>query len=263
MLDLQMDPAAGSGYKSASQIARRVTEDWATRNLYCAACAFYELIPAKPNAPVLDFRCPECSAAYQLKSKSGPFGRSVSNSAYEKKIQAIQEGTAPHYAFLEYSATDWHVKGLFLVPGHFFTPALIQKRSPLTDKAERAGWVGSNILLGELPDEARVSVVVSGEARDASDVRDEWARYQFLQTDQKARGGWGAAVLICVRHIVQSTGSKVFTLSDFYASYADGLAAQFPDNQHVQDKIRQQLQVLRDGDILRFVDNRGAYEVVG
>ena len=257
-----MDPTAAQGYKSASQIARRVTEDWATRNLYCAACAFDELIPAKPNAPVLDFRCPECSAAYQLKSKGGPFGRTVSNSAYEKKMQAIQKGTAPHYAFLEYNATDWQVKGLFLVPGHFFTPALIQKRSPLTDKAERAGWVGSNILLGALPDEARVPVVVSGKARDASAVRDEWSRYQFLQTDRKARGGWGAAVLVCVRHVVQSTGSKVFTLQDFYAAYADGLAVQFPDNQNVRPKIRQQMQVLRDGGVLAFVDNDGTYEVI-
>ena len=255
-----MNPTLATGYTSKSQVARRVTEEWATRNLYCAACAFNELSPAKPNAPVLDFRCPECSATYQLKSKSGPFGRSVSNSAYEKKMDAIHNGSAPHYAFLQYSADDWQVKSLFLVPGHFFTPALIQKRSPLTAKAERAGWVGSNILLGSLSPEARVNVVVSGEARDASAVRDDWARFRFLQTDRNARGGWGAAVLACVRETMRQSGAQVFQLQDFYALHVSSLSAQFPDNHNVEAKIRQQLQVLRDGGVLTFLGD-GKYQV--
>ena len=255
-----MDSTVGSGYKSASQIARRVTEEWAARNLYCAACAFNELSPARPNAPVLDFRCPECSATYQLKSKSGPFGRSVSNSAYGKKIDAIHNGTAPNYAFLHYSTADWQVKSLFLVPGHFFTPALIQKRSPLTAKAERAGWIGSNILLGSLPDGARVEVVESGIVRNANDVRSDWARFQFLQNDQRARGGWGAAVLACVRETVRQSGAQVFQLQDFYALHVSSLSAQFPDNHNVEAKVRQQLQVLRDGGVLTFLGD-GKYQV--
>ena len=176
-------------------------------------------------------------------------------------MEAIQKGTAPHYAFLHYNATDWQVKGLFLVPGHFFTPALIQKRSPLTAKAERAGWVGSNILLGSLPGDARVEVVESGLARDASLVRDDWARFRFLQTDQRAHGGWGAAVFACVRETVRQSGAHVFTLQDFYALHVSSLSAQFPDNHNVEAKVRQQLQVLRDGGVLSFLEP-GTYEVL-
>lgn len=261
MFDLQMDPSVASGYKSASQIARRVTEDWAARNLYCAACAADTLIPARNNAAVLDYHCESCSAAYQLKSQSSSFGSTVSNSAFGKKMEAIRAGRAPHYAFLHYSAAEWQVKGLFVVPGHFFTPSLVQKRPPLPPTARRAGWVGSNIRLGALPDEARVTVVADGIVRDANDVRSDWARFRFLQTDKRAQGGWGAAVLTCVRSVVRNTGSSRFTLREFYAAYADSLAAQFPDNQHVRDKIRQQLQVLRDAGILAFVDNQGTYHV--
>ena len=262
MLDLQLDRAVAEGYKNLTHVTRRVTEDWAARNLFCANCAANELVAARTGAPVLDFHCPECASTYQLKGQRRRFGRKASNSAYSKKMDAINNGSAPHYAFLHYSADDWKVKSLFIVPGHFFTPAVIQERPPLPPTARRAGWVGSNIVLGSLPDEARVTVVADGVPRDAVDVRHDWARFRFLRDDPQARGGWGAAVLICVRHIVQSTGSKVFTLQDFYAAYVDVLAAQFPDNRNVRPKIRQQMQVLRDGGVLAFVDNDGTYEVI-
>lgn len=257
-----MDPRVGAGYKSRSQIARRVTEDWASRNLYCANCASTELVPARPGAPVLDFHCPECTSTYQLKSQGSPFGRTVHNSAYGKKIEAILAGRAPHYAFLHYSPIDWQVKGLFLVPGHFFTPALIRMRAPLKATARRAGWVGSNILLGALSPEARVPLVASGAVRDVEDVRADWNRFRFLREDARARGGWGAAVLSCVRDIVQTNGQAQFTLQQFYGGYSASLSAQFQDNRHVEAKVRQQLQVLRDAGVLSFMDNRGLYEVI-
>lgn len=258
-----MDPSLTEGYTSKSQMARRVAGDWASRNLFCPACEWDSLSQTPSDSTRLDFICPECSASFRLRGKSSPFGGVVPNSAYQQKIEGILRGDSPHYAFLHYNRTNWTVRDLFLIPGFFFTPAIIQKRLPLRPSAMRAGWVGSNILLGALPTEARVPVIVSGWIRDINEVREDWARFQFLQIHEPDLGGWGAAVLMCVRHVVRSTGSKIFTLRDFYAAYEDGLAAQFPDNQHVQDKIRQQLQVLRDGGVLRFVDNRGTYEVIG
>ena len=103
-------------------------------------------------------------------------------------------------------------------------------------------------------------MVVSGEARDASAVRDDWARFRFLQTDRNARGGWGAAVLACVRETVRQSGAQVFQLQDFYALHVSSLSAQFPDNHNVEAKVRQQLQVLRDGGVLTFLGD-GKYQV--
>ena len=261
-MDIQMDPSVATGYTSLSQVARKVTGDWATRNLFCPACDWERLSPTAPNLTMLGFHCPECRASFRLRGKSGPFGHAVANSAYRTKIAAILRGDSPHYAFLQYRAADWTVQRLFLVPGFFFTPALIQERTRLSPTAKRAGWVGSNILLGALSPEARVAVVDSGLVRDAKEVREDWARFQFLQTDTRAVGGWGAAVLACVRDMVQRAGVRRFTLREFYALYTQSLSAQFPGNRHVQDKIRQQLQVLRDGGVIAF-HGRGEYEVVG
>ncbi len=261
-MNLQMDPSAGAGYSSSSQIARRVSEDWAARNLFCLACSSASILSEPPNRAVLDYRCPECSAEYQLKSQRGAFGKSVTNSAYGKKMEAVEQGRAPHYVFLRYSESAWNVTDLFVVPGHFFTRAVIEARPALKKGARREGWVGSKILLKELPTDGQVSVVERGIARDVADVRSEWQKFDFLRSDSRAIGGWGAEILACVRRLQVETGSQEFTLQDFYAQFADELAARHPENRHVEPKIRQQLQVLRKGNVLRFL-GRGRYRIIG
>ena len=49
-----------------------------------------------------------------------------------------------------------------------------------------------------------------------------------------------------------------FSIDDMY-SFHDELRQQHPLNRHIADKIRQQLQVLRDEGVLEFVDNHGTY----
>jgi len=96
-MDLLLDPSIADAYKSRSQAARRMTEDWATSNLFCPACSSNRVLSELPNTPVRDYTCPECRAGYQLKSQNGVFGRSVHNSAYAPKMAAIEEGRAPHH----------------------------------------------------------------------------------------------------------------------------------------------------------------------
>ena len=260
-MNLLLNPAVARGYKSASQAARRITEEWATDNLYCIACPSDRVLPLPANTPVRDYTCPQCGANYQLKSKNGAFGQVVQNSAYEPKMAAIAEGRVPHYAFLQYSRHLWTVTDLFVVPAHFISPAVIQQRRPLSNQARRAGWVGSNILLGRLPLEARVVIVSRGAASAPARVRDEWRRFAFLQTDGRSSGGWGADVLSCVRTLQQETGETEFALQAFYARFREQLSSWHPANQHVEEKIRQQLQVLRDGDVLQFL-GQGRYRVI-
>ena len=259
-MDLQLNPTIAAGYKSASQIARVVTERWAADNLYCLACASDRLDPLRPNASVTDFRCIGCSARYQLKSKGGPFGRTVQNSAYGPKMQAIEQGLAPHYAFLRYSRESWWVSDVFVVPGYFFTPAVVEKRPPLGDAARRRGWVGSNIVLGSLAPEARVALVSDGHVRPAAEARATWQKFAFLGVASQARGGWGADVLASVHALVKELGVPEFTLQEFYGRFEAELRRRHPNNRNVQAKIRQQLQVLRDGGVLAFVD-QGRYRV--
>ncbi len=261
-MNLQMDPSVGAGYSSGSQTSRRISEDWAARNLFCLACPSTLLSPEPPNTKVRDYICPECTAGYQLKSQERRFGGSVTNSAYGPKLKAIEQGQAPHYVFLRYSVPAWHVTDLFVVPGHFFTRAVIEARPPLKKGARREGWVGSKILLKELPVDGRVSVVDYGIARDAADVRSDWRKFDFLRLDSRARGGWGAEILSCVRILCAATGDQEFTLQDFYARFTDELARRNPENRNVEAKIRQQLQVLRKGNVLKFL-GKGRYRVIG
>jgi hypothetical protein len=49
-----------------------------------------------------------------------------------------------------------------------------------------------------------------------------------------------------------------FTLRDVYRFVPD-LHRKHPENRHIRDKIRQQLQVLRDENVLQFINNQGLY----
>ena len=67
--------------------------------------------------------------------------------------------------------------------------------------------------------------------------------------------GWLLDVLVCVERIQKPE----FTLDDVYAFEAY-LQAKHPLNRNVRAKIRQQLQILRDRGLVRFV-GRGRYRV--
>ncbi len=58
---------------------------------------------------------------------------------------------------------------------------------------------------------------------------------------------------------VRELGKERFGLEEIYAKEGE-LARMHPENRHVRDKIRQQLQVLRDKGFLEFVE-RGEYRV--
>ena len=260
-MDLRLDPSVAIGYKNKSQVARRISEEWAARNLYCLVCTSAKVNLERTNTPVRDYRCPGCGASYQLKSKKGLFGAAVSNSAYGPKMAAISHGTAPHYVFLQYSSAIWRVTDLFALPGHLLNAGVVQRRNPLKSDAKRPGWVGSNILLGRVPMDVRVPIVATGAVRSPAEVRRDWARYSFLQADRRSRGGWGADVLLCIRTLQRETGSSGFTLQEFYWRFANELASRYPENRHVEAKIRQQLQALRDGGLLAFL-GQGHYRVI-
>ncbi len=252
-LELKTDVAAA--YNSFSQRARVLTETWVQENLYCPACPSDNLNPMPKGKRVVDFTCPKCDEPYQLKSQSHPFGNRVMNSAYEPKIEAIRTGTIPNFLFLQYDFEKLKVSNLFVVPKHFMTQSLIERRKPLSERARRRGWIGSNILLGSLPSDARIPILEDGHEIPKATVRDLWNRFLFLREQSVYSRGWLADVLACVRQLSKET----FTLADVYA-FETRLAKLHPKNRHIRPKIRQQLQVLRDYDIVEFL-GKGIYRI--
>lgn len=255
-MDLRLRPELSAGYTSRSQRARVVTEDWAERELYCPACTANHLLRHPHNRAVSDFRCDRCEAEFQLKAKAGKFGPSVSNSAFAKKMEAIAAGRVPNYVFLSYTPNLTNVTGGFVVPGHFITASVVQRRRPLRDTARRRGWVGSNLLIGLLPRDARVWFAENSSPRSAENVRREWSRFQFLQDKSPKDRRWMSDVLAALGEI----GKTRFRLADVYA-YEPRLARLHPENRNVRPKIRQQLQQLRDRGLVRFL-GQAEYEIV-
>ena len=119
--------------------------------------------------------------------------------------------------------------------------------------ARRAGWVGCNILLDKVSSNARIPVVSDGKFQPPRDVRRAYEHLRPLEKLKVEKRGWTLDVL----QTVQSLGKTEFKLSDVYA-YTVALAKLHPQNAHVRDKIRQQLQVLRDLGLLKFLGS-GSY----
>jgi type II restriction enzyme len=250
---LELKQEVATAYKSFSQRARVLTETWAKENLYCPACPSDKLDSTTAGKQVVDFVCPDCSEQYQLKSQSHPFGNRVMNSAYEPKIKAIRAGTIPNFFFLQYDFRASAVSELFVVPKHFMSQSIVEPRKPLSEHARRHGWRGSNILLGSLPADARISMVNAGFEVSKVTVRDLWSRFLFLRKQSVDSRGWVADVLTCVRQLEKET----FTLAEVYG-FEEQLAKLHPKNKHIRPKIRQQLQVLRDHGIVEFL-GEGVY----
>ena len=240
-------------YQSASQRARFWTEGWAESELYCLNCGAARLRKLPNNTPVGDFVCDGCSEEYELKGKSGKLGDSVPDGAYETMLQRLGAGNNPSLAVLTYDARRRAVTNLAVVPKHFFVPAIIQARSPLRAGARRAGWQGCNILLSRVPETGKIYVVRSGAVVPKELVLERWSNTRFLNDMRADSRGWLLDVLRCVEEL----GRGEFELSDVY-SFEGRLQLAYPGNQHVREKIRQQLQVLRDRGFIEFL-GRGRY----
>src|SRR5579864_1035195 len=252
---LQMRSALGDAYNSARQKARVISEDWGEANLYCLACTSDVLKRQAANTKSLDFKCPDCSSLYELKSGQKP-NDCIPDGAYGAMRQTIEDGRTPNLFTLQYDLGKWAVENLSLIPSFAFTLSCLQKRPPLRETARRHGWVGCNILLRNIPQDARIPVVEKGIAESPAKVRSQFRKLQPLARMEVAQRGWTLDVLNAVRSLDQ----EEFKLEDVYQKTGQ-LQALHPDNRHVRDKIRQQLQVLRDLHLLDFIDNRGTYRL--
>lgn len=257
-MELRLDPSVAEGYSSKSQRSRVITEAWAADNLYCPNCATDSLDAHRPGKRVEDFLCPTCDRRTQLKAARGGHSRRVANSAYGPKIDAIRANQAPDYAFMAFDPDAWTVTDLYVVPGHFMTPAVVEKRAPLSSDARRSGWVGSNILLDSIPSAGRIPLVADREVVPSPLVREQFDRTAFLADRSPETRTWTTAVMDCIDDLPVQPGER-FELADVY-KFEERLANIYPDNSHVRAKIRQQLQVLRDEGLLEFLGD-GTYRL--
>ncbi|MDP4199574.1 MAG: DpnI domain-containing protein [Bacteroidota bacterium] len=251
---LSLQSALATNYKSNSQRARVLTEPWVEENVYCPACGS-ELRRFPNGSPLADLFCPGCNEQYELKSKAGVFGSSVADGAYAKKVERLSSNTNPSLFLLSYRASDLRILSLVVIPKFFFVPRIIRDRPPLSASARRAGWIGSIIKIDQVPDVGKISMIQDGKLLHRPDVLKQWERTDFLSSRKSIeRRSWLIDTLECIERIK----SARFRLADVY-SFEGLLSRRHPENRHVRDKVRQQLQVLRDQGLIRFLGD-GLYE---
>jgi type II restriction enzyme len=169
--------------------------------------------------------------------------------------ERVAASNNPNLLLLSYDLKNLSVKNIFVVPKHFFVREIIEERKPLAATARRAGWIGCNILLRQIPESGKIFFVRDGQLQEKAAVLSRWRHTLFLRDESSDNRGWLLEVMKCVEMI----GKKDFDLDDVYA-FERRLKSIFPNNRHVRDKIRQQLQFLRDRDYLDFV-SRGHYRL--
>lgn len=252
-MQLRMESPDASAYQSASQKVRVLTESWVQAWAYCPACGT-SIHKAPNNQPVLDFSCPSCGEGYELKSKKTSFGAKMVDGAYAKMIERLQAEDQPNFFLLKYASTRLSVIDFLVIPKHFVLPDMIEQRRPLSPEARRHGWVGCNILLDRIPQSGKIAYVKDERIFSAGEVRGNWAKTLFLREKEfLPQKGWLLDMMACIDRLGQQ-----FSSAQMYG-FAEHLQKLHPENRHVKEKIRQQLQVLRDKGYIRFLGG-GIYQ---
>lgn len=255
-MDLSFEPHLAASYRNPTQKIKNLSEHWFGKFGYCPHCGQGAVARYPNNQPVADFVCTRCLEEYELKSLAGPFGRRIADGAYRTMMERLRSSSNPNLVLLRYDRSALSVVDLVVIPKFFFVPEVIEQRRPLSPTAQRAGWIGCNIALSDIPAAGRIAVIRHGEVLNKSEVLAAWRAMSFLrqQPNLQARG-WLLSVMRCIEKL----GKANFTIADMYRFEVD-LAHRFPANRHLRAKIRQQLQVLRDQGYLEFLGS-GTYRL--
>ncbi len=149
-MELLFNDSLAKNYHSKCQKIRVMSENWTQNNAYCVKCG-NKLIHFENNKPVGDFYCGECREEFELKSSKTKLGKQIVDGAYKTMIEKIDNGTVPNFFYLNYALIDDKINNLIIIPKHYFTKTIIKERPPLPKTAKRAGWIGCNIDVSNIP----------------------------------------------------------------------------------------------------------------
>jgi type II restriction enzyme len=240
-------------YKSKSQLARVITENWCNDNVYCPFCGNARILPYEKNKKVIDYFCDNCGEDFQLKAKKNNLGDRIVDGAYQPMIDAISENKTPNFLLMSYTGDFCNVKDLMLLPKKVILPNNIEKRKPLSSTARRAGWIGCNINIANVAENAKINIVSNYKVCSIDEVINTTKKSNSIFTDSIDDRSWINDVLLVV-----GNQGVVFTLSDIYKKEMF-FKERHLGNSNIRAKIRQKLQRIRDLGYIEFIGN-GVYK---
>lgn len=246
-MDLCFDQTLVERYKSKPQKIRVMSESWIGKNMYCPCCGNPHIFRLQNNEPVADMKCENCGGIFELKTKLGKITKKINDGAYATMMQRIISITNPELFIMQYSP-NYIVTDLTLIPKFFFIPQIIEKRKPLAPSAKRAGWIGCNILYSKIPEQGKINIIKNGIVKPAGEVVEDYVHIKQLETQNLNARSWLFDVLNCVNKIE----SNEFSLKEMYV-FVGVLQEKHKDNHHIEEKIRQQLQFLRNKGFIEFL----------
>lgn len=251
-MSLNLYSTVADKYKNNSQKIKNLTEDWVNKYIYCPTCG-NDLNEYKNNKPVADFYCSKCQEDYELKSKQGSkLGKIIPDGAYDTMIERITSDTSPHFFFLNYDKSTYEIVNFLATPDYMFIPEMIIKRNKALK--DRPNYFMCSIDISSIPNSGKIFYIKDGEKQSKDKILEEWHKLSFLKESHTIKSkGWILDIIKCIEKINKNN----FTLNDLY-QFENYLRLKHPENNNIQAKIRQQLQILRDKNYLRF-ESRGKY----
>ncbi len=146
---VRIDFSEAARYASASQIARVAIEAWVARNVECWRCGT-PLIPLPANARLKDVVCQNALHDVQVKGIGGIAGDSLTGAAFGPMAERLAVGALPDYLIVSYDRLRSVVVLAEFVDGASLDAERLKARKALSERARRAGWIGSTIDLSGL-----------------------------------------------------------------------------------------------------------------
>lgn len=235
-------------YKSNSQKTRVMTEFWTWENIFCPSC-WKSIYHYDNNKPVADFYCNICKEDYELKSWK-TLWKKITDWAYSTMIQRLKSNDNPNFFFLNYTK-HFEISNFMVIPKHYFIPEIIEKRKPLIEKAKRAWWIWCNILLSWIPQSWKILYIENWSYRNKKEILNDWTKTLFLRETKSIEWKWW---ILDIMKCIEMLNKKDFTLQEMY-NFENILKQKYPNNNFIKDKIRQQLQFLRNKWYLEFISS--------
>lgn len=238
-------------YKSNSQKARIITENWFLENFKCPYCGMF-LIQHGANNKCADFYCEKCKEEFELKSINGKFPKKkINGSEYNATVEKIRSGTGINWILLEHD--NYIVKNLTFIPKYMIYDELIEPRKPLSNTARRAGWQGCRICISKIPSFGKIQYIENEKSVENKIIEYKLDKAEFFKNSDIKNKNWKLEIL----SIIDTLDGNMFTLKDLSKFILD-LQEKHPNNKNIDAKVRQTLQYLRDDGFLEFLD-KGLY----